>query len=303
MAKKNMDEALVNAYIGTGDKVDKLKDGSFSWCAFFFGPFYFMYRKMLGLGVAILLLDAIIELLSIPRLVVLLIYIIEGVLFGVLFKKLYVMHAEKQVEKIKNSNSTKTDEEIIALCAKHGNPSVGMAMLGLLVFVVLLYLLATLITIIDSNSKYQKFSNNLQESLDVEGNIEFGVPEGFEKEAIMEGILPVYSYSKDNSNCTLTVDTNIQSNGDTAKSVIEGISLDPGDSMGDITTQTVNGVEWSKVQVTGQSIYGNVPTYDYYYVTVKNNKVYKVHYSIYGDEAGVCASVQEDIVNSLKIKR
>lgn len=302
MAKKNMDEALVNAYIGTGDKVDKLKDGSFSWCAFFFGPFYFMYRKMLGLGIAILLLDAIIASFNMSILVTLLIDVIEGVLFGVLFKKLYVMHIEKQVEKIKNNNSTKTDEEIVALCAKQGNPSAGLVILSLLVAFAFAIFTSSLDVISSSRLKLQKFNKELEESWDVDGNIEFGVPEGFEEDTLSIDMLPTYSYEKDNSSCTLMVSTHVQHDNETAKQYIEGLSLEPGKSMGDISTQTVNGVEWSKVKVTDQPIYGDVPTH-YYYVTVKNNKVYKVQYSIYRDEAGVCASVQEDIVNSLKIKR
>lgn len=309
MTEKNINEALVNAYIGTGDKVDKLKNGSFSWCAFFFGPLYFMYRKMIGLGIAILLLESVITSLSIPLSVCLLIDVIISVSLGLLFKKLYVKHVEKETEKIKNSNATKTDEEIITLCTKKGKPSVGMVALGILLSMILLFIVSAInpnstfsrtMEIINSNDKKLK---NLQESLDVSGNIEFELPKGFEETEFSAEMMPTYEYERDNSNCVLTVNTFVQNDGETVKSFIDEISLEPGESMGDITTQTVNGVEWSKVRVTGQPIYGTAPTYDYYYVTAKNDKIYEVQYSIYRDEAGVCASVQEDIVNSLKIKR
>lgn len=309
MTEKNINEALVNAYIGTGDKVDKLKNGSFSWCAFFFGPLYFMYRKMVGLGIAILLLETVIASLSIPLSVCLLIDVIISVSLGLLFKKLYVKHVEKETEKIKNSNATKTDEEIITLCTKKGKPSVGMVALGILLSMILLFIVSAInpnstfsrtMEIINSNDKKLK---NLQESLDVSGNIEFELPKGFEKSSISTEMLPVYDYEKDNSSCTLMMATYAQNEGETAKSFIENISLTPGESMGSITTQTINGVEWSKVQVTGQPIYGNTAIYEYYYVVTKNNKIYKVSYSIYRDENGSCANAQEEIVNSLKIKR
>ena len=55
-AKETLDhqkqfQELVEIYIGP--KYYNFKKGKFSWCAFFLGPLYILYRKMIGVGLIV----------------------------------------------------------------------------------------------------------------------------------------------------------------------------------------------------------------------------------------------------------
>lgn len=52
--EKEFDE-LVQIYIG--DKYYNFRKGKFSWCAFFLGPLYFLYRKLYAVGVMLMLMN------------------------------------------------------------------------------------------------------------------------------------------------------------------------------------------------------------------------------------------------------
>ena len=50
---------LVEIYIGP--LYNNFKKGSFSWCAFFLGPVYFIYRKLYSVGITIFILEWLIQ--------------------------------------------------------------------------------------------------------------------------------------------------------------------------------------------------------------------------------------------------
>lgn len=137
----NNDE-LINAYIGVN--AEKLRKGKFSLWTCLFGTAYVFYRKMWLLGFAWHLLNMFISLITIfvtlkifnvvelfqsstystPAIIVFVISCILNIIVSFLFKKLYIKKATKKVEKIKQRNSDKTNEELKKICAKKGSTTV-----------------------------------------------------------------------------------------------------------------------------------------------------------------------------------
>ena len=63
-ASSDLDEALVDAYIGKN--ADKIKDGKFSFCCFFLGTIYTLYRKMYSLTIIMIIFQNILLYISFP---------------------------------------------------------------------------------------------------------------------------------------------------------------------------------------------------------------------------------------------
>lgn len=119
------DDDLINAYMGKN--CDKLRTGGFSWCYFFFGQIYLLYRKLyvpfLVLNVISYIIDSLLGKLV-------LIHFIVTVLFGLVicgsFKSFYLNHATEQVENIKKKNPNASNKELMKICAKNGGTSWGL---------------------------------------------------------------------------------------------------------------------------------------------------------------------------------
>lgn len=122
------DDNLINAYMGKN--ADKLKDGSFSWCYFFFGQYYLLYRKLWVPFFVINIISSIVDKL-IGKFVV--VHYIVTILFSLLicgaFKSFYLRHVTAEVESIKAKNPNVTNQELIKICAKKGGTSWGIIVL------------------------------------------------------------------------------------------------------------------------------------------------------------------------------
>lgn len=145
---------LVNAYIG--ENVEKLRNGSFSWCTLFFSGFYFWYRKMytyLGIWLAIAFIlsfaRTIIEYSFTLRLMPTpdaigtifdIIGYIAALIMAFPFKNSYLNHVKGKVLKIRNQNPNKTEAELIEICKRKGGttsaPFIFLASLFVIVFII-----------------------------------------------------------------------------------------------------------------------------------------------------------------------
>lgn len=101
---------LTEIYIG--NKYYNFKKGKFSWCAFFFGPLYYMYRKLYSVGIITYIIEALITgfcyLTYTTPLKFLILYSILSLIFrifiGITFKKFYFNEIIERVAKIKHKN-------------------------------------------------------------------------------------------------------------------------------------------------------------------------------------------------------
>lgn len=133
------DDRFIDSYIGKN--VSKVKKAKVSIWAFFFGPLYLWYRKMYKLfGIVLgvnLLVSTIFSLLNIPLATVVIMIIIDLGL-GFKFQDLYLKEVNKSVDKIKNSNQEKNEEDIINICSKKGGITIVPMIVGAVLVVMVM---------------------------------------------------------------------------------------------------------------------------------------------------------------------
>ncbi len=134
--KHDEDFLLLNEYIGKN--VAKMKNG-FSWCSFFFGPFYMFYRKMWVLGVITLILYALPGMLIPNATIALVVELMISLVLGVKFKDIYLDKALKEIDIIKANNPDKSDEDLIPDVAYKGGVSqiALMVVIGIIIVAVI----------------------------------------------------------------------------------------------------------------------------------------------------------------------
>ncbi len=123
-------DELVDIYISKN--ADSLKKGGTSVSAFFFGIFYVLYRKMWFIAILMIVINYI-SYMFLPSYFG---YIVIGMefLIAFVFKRLYLRHVNKEVDKTMIENREKTSEQIKMICSKKGGTSVGniFAIIGLI---------------------------------------------------------------------------------------------------------------------------------------------------------------------------
>lgn len=144
--KQKQFHELVEIYIGP--KYYNFKKGSFSWCAFFFGPLYFLYRKLYAVAIVLfLMLGGIstffnvvynskfgniknIEILirSKGYLTSMIIYfsimLIFYIFLGVIFKKFYFNECMERVAMIKKKNPDLGFNQLAELVKQKGGTNI-----------------------------------------------------------------------------------------------------------------------------------------------------------------------------------
>lgn len=129
-------QVLVNYYVG--NNIDKLRSGGFSWATFFMGIFYVWYRKMykllaiwIGISIGIGIIFAFVK---VPHGSSIASFILTIVMCAK-FKKLYMEHAYQEVDKLKEENRGKSQEELNEICAKKGKPTIIPVILYVLIII------------------------------------------------------------------------------------------------------------------------------------------------------------------------
>ena len=115
------DEKYIEAFVGPNYQI--IKNVKFSIGSLFFGGFYILYRKMY-------LLALLYFFLTIASTFLLgeaasFINMIINLILAFKFNDLYLAHAERKVEQIKQSNFDKTSTELLVECRKKGGVSLA----------------------------------------------------------------------------------------------------------------------------------------------------------------------------------
>lgn len=128
------DSYLIDSYISKN--VDKFKDDNVSFHVFLFGVPYLFYRKMWLLGFIILIIENIINITP-YAIVYPYFHFLMQVVISIEFKKIYLKHVKKQVNKIKEKNLDKSMEELTNICKEKGGTSIiSVVVLGIILFIV-----------------------------------------------------------------------------------------------------------------------------------------------------------------------
>lgn len=147
-------QELVEIYIGP--KSYNFQKGSFSWCAFFLGPIYFMYRKLYGVGIIVYIINAIIQ--GFANLTNMNIYINLGItlvvqlFLGITFKKFYYNECIERIAIIKKKNPDLGFNQLTELVKRKGGVNILFAILAAIpiVLVLTIVLIAVAIPLIDA---------------------------------------------------------------------------------------------------------------------------------------------------------
>lgn len=113
---------LVEIYIGP--LYNNFKKGSFSWCAFFLGPVYFIYRKLYSVGITIFILEWLIQgfakLVNMRLYIYAIILIIIQIFLGTTFKKFYYNESMERIGKLKQENQDKGYNQLTEIAKQIG---------------------------------------------------------------------------------------------------------------------------------------------------------------------------------------
>ena len=140
----NRDE-LLNAY--ASKNANKVYNRSWNWSAFFFGPVYYLYRKMWVEGIVLwgitIILIVIFNLIDIN-------FLTLGFNIGfliaqsMLFSKLYINHANKQIDMILFTNPSR--DQALLECQRRGGVATWVAaVLGVMYGIVIVVFLIAVI--------------------------------------------------------------------------------------------------------------------------------------------------------------
>ncbi len=160
--QKEFDE-LVEIYIGS--MYYNFRKGSFSWCAFFFGPFYFLYRKLYAVAIIIFIMlggvstfftittqgrfDNIRDIKNLLALkgfstyiiIYSLILLVFYIFLGLTFKKFYFNEIVERVGKIKQDNPDLGFNQLTQLVKQKGGTNILAPILAILLPTIILMIL------------------------------------------------------------------------------------------------------------------------------------------------------------------
>lgn len=165
--QKQFDE-LVELYIG--DKYYNFKKGSFSWCAFFFGPIYFAYRKLYAVAGILYALTLVISwffsktisdgiivnngfsgsitqhiFLNTGFIITSIVLLIFKLFQGIIFKKFYFNEVVERVGKLKQSHPDINFNQLAEIAKRKGGTNPLVLLIVVLIYLVIIILFALMV--------------------------------------------------------------------------------------------------------------------------------------------------------------
>lgn len=132
--------SLVEIFIGP--KYYNFKKGSFSWCAFFFGPLYIAYRKMFGVSIIVYIINILITLFFGNKFIIyMLVSLIFQLFLGFSFKKIYYDDSMEKVGKIKQNNPDLGYNQLTEVAKSKGGTNIFYAIILMLGITIVLLII------------------------------------------------------------------------------------------------------------------------------------------------------------------
>ena len=151
MNNMGIDDAIIDAWVGQKNGMNqKVKNSNFSVCAFFFGGFYFIYRKMYLIGIIDLIItmavSAILNFIQLTELMVngnlmILLSIIPAaiaIINGFIFYPLYRNHIRSKLQQNRNMNPFQVAQMKGGVSSAGAGISIGVVFVIAVILVVLL---------------------------------------------------------------------------------------------------------------------------------------------------------------------
>ena len=279
------DDTLIRAYVG--NNYDNIKKQSFSFATFFFGPIYFLYRKLYILGLCYIILSVILSPIAI------ILHI--GISIG--FKYIYFNTVKKRVDKIKLENKNMDKETILNICKKKGGVNILIAIICIIIPIVLI--VTNIITTTSSNTNtledndnYYNVTENNEFSIQ---NLSYTIPQGFN--AYDYDFLKRYSLYTDNNYCTIkfTTTTYITTYDNEEDYIKDNVYTEKEDIVFPIDTVTLSNREWKHMKIQSTYSLNNI------YVLKTEEEIYEIE-TREGIDDNTCTPYFEQILASLTYK-
>lgn len=288
------DEDLKKAYVG--DHYEKIQQTRFSVPTFFFGIYYLLYRKMWLYSFLWFVVTIICSVLTfvydVEYAALILLAFIIAMTLG--FSKLYLSTVDKRIQKIKQKNSNRSNQELLEECKRKGGVSVLAVVLSIIfIFIVsvctVVGLLVGVITQEIDNSKTKKDFNSSE--------LNYEIPNIFEDKGYSSASYKNYSYYGNGDSCYLTI-SNYQTYGQrSAEDYLKtDVTSNMNDKVSEILSKEINGHVWKYVEVTSNDKTA------YYYAYIYNSRIYQIKYTIYQDNNNLCTKGYNNFINSLSFE-
>ena len=154
------DKELLNYFIGDNHK--KITKRFFNFSAFFFGGFYYLYRKFYIIGCSILAISLVLLYLIKDIRIIGAIFFTASLIMGFTFNFMYVKRAKNKIERIKEEHLNENINEYCVLAG--GTDSLTTSLITVFYFIVILLFYFSIIfawvtNLIDFSNKIEKKDN------------------------------------------------------------------------------------------------------------------------------------------------
>ena len=312
------EENLLKIFIGKN--YERITTREFNIPGFFLGTFYMLYRKIYLYGILIFILDLIIINLFNNVYIGLLI----NLLIALFVNKIYVSLAKSKINKIKNINKDKSDEEIEKICKEKGGTSVLGVVLGFLIELFITGIFIGIAILLFGFNINNYFNKNIENTIVDDDSSEEkhipGVYDGalyYESNVVLENefsiVVPTvftndsyeshFGYEYENTEeteeffktCRLSMNLVMEytSSNDLIKQMAE---FHKDEKIIDVSNTIINNINWNWFAIK------NDIGKTYFYATTKNNKVYILSYEVQVGAGTKCEEYREEVINSVKSK-
>ena len=256
----NAQEAeLIRAFVG--QNCDKIASGGFNFCAFFFGAFWFFYRKMFLIGTCYIIINVISNIIFSNSIL----FLVIDIAASLLANQMYMNFALKKVKEIEAQNPECNQQQLIEICQMKGGTSWGYVFLsfGVSLVVGIIGAIFSIIFQLSTRAIVLEVSPSNRSAKDV------FIIENYPATFINVPNEENFSFRYNGCAVSLSNDAN-----SSISEAIQGYQKIKGDS-GIIVSKTVNGIHWNgiwfgeKDSVAGQ----------HYYFTDVDGSIFKLSFT------------------------
>lgn len=162
-----------------GHNASKILNGKFSFPAFFFGPLYYLFRKMYVEGTILLLLGLLIAFIDSMSFMA--VEICLSIYMGLTFNRHYLKFAQNKIKKVKIFSSSKDEAYLTYEISKKGGTNIVPVIIYSFFPTVLALVIMLIAAFFMFDDEYDKYSE--EEYTTIESDLRYDIPAGFKAES------------------------------------------------------------------------------------------------------------------------
>ena len=297
--------ALNREYVGNA--YQKITMSPFSFSAFIFGPIYFIYRKLLILGIILFAFDYSIIFIA-PTPFSYIAFLVLRIIMALSVNQIYLKSTERKIKSLVKHNDKDDQYKLSIKCQKMGKTNFLLAFISLIASCIVIYISAIYIfpnSFLNNIFSYftiphtqNNNTNNKQEEKTEVIEIEkynvldlynITIPDDFTKKET-SGL--EYSYSDQLASCSFSF--NSIKGYQTSEELIKKLAENNNESSSTIES---NNIKWSSLDIKKDNLI------TYYRVTMANEKIILFQYEIdSNNDNNICMNYYNTIFSSISLK-